>query len=259
MDAVDITQLLQGLFRWMHVLAGIIWVGLLYFFNWVNAPFQATLEGDTKRKVNPELLPRALFWFRWGAAWTWATGVLLLLLVYYHGGNLFDGDSNWSGGAFLMIAVSFLFVFAYDAALKSSAALADLKTLFVVGLVAVAVVGALDQYVGGFGYRGMNIHLGTMFGTMMAFNVWFRIWPAQQQIITAVKEGRPPEAALVTLAGTRSKHNTYMSIPLVWTMIGQHTVVPWASRGWMGLVVMVAIGWWFGTMLFRQSAKIKGF
>ncbi len=259
MDGVTITQCLQALFRWMHVVAGIVWIGLLYFFNWVNGPFQAVLDGDTKRKVNPELLPRALFWFRWGAAWTWATGVLLLMMVFYHGGALFDGDATWGTGALLMIAVTFLFAFVYDAAISNVPALADMKTLFVVGLVAVAVVGALDEAVGGFGYRGMNIHLGAMFGTMMAFNVWFRIWPAQQKIITAVKEGRPPEAALVALAGTRSKHNTYMSIPLVWTMVNQHTVVPWASWGWMGLVVMVAIGWWFGTMFYRQSAKVKGF
>ncbi len=259
MDGVTITQLLQALFRWMHVLAGVVWIGLLYFFNWVNGPFQAVLDGDTKRKVNPELLPRALFWFRWGAAWTWATGVLLLMLVFYHGGALFDGDATWGTGALLMIALTFLFAFVYDAAISNIPALADMKTLFVVGLVTVAVAGALDEKVGGFGYRGMNIHLGAMFGTMMAFNVWFRIWPAQQKIITAVKEGRPPEAALVALAGTRSKHNTYMSIPLVWTMVNQHTVVPWASWGWVGLTIMVGIGWWFGTMFFRQSAKVKGF
>ena len=58
----------------------------------------------------------------------------------------------------------------------------------------------------------------------MAFNVWFRIWPAQQKIIRAVKDGQAPDAALVALAGARSRHNTYMSVPLVWGMINQHTV-----------------------------------
>ncbi len=81
----------------------------------------------------------------------------------------------------------------------------------------------------------------------------------QQEIITAVKEGTPPNGDLVALAGLRSKHNTYMSIPLVWTMMNQHTVVPWASFGFIGLTVMVAIGWWFGSMFFRQSAKVQGF
>ena len=77
-------QALEVLFRWIHVLAGVIWIGHLYFFNFVNVPFQGKIDGPTKKAVNPELLPRALCWFRWGAAWTWVTGVLLLVLVYYH-------------------------------------------------------------------------------------------------------------------------------------------------------------------------------
>ena len=67
------------------------------------------------------------------------------------------------------------------------------------------------------------IHVGAMFGTTMAFNVWFRIWPAQQKIITAIKNGQAPDAALVGLAGLRSRHNTYMSAALIWTMISLHT------------------------------------
>ena len=78
-------EILSALSRWIHVLAGIVWIGMLYFFNFVNGPFQGTQDGETKKKVIPELLPRALYWFRWGAAWTWVTGVLLLLLVFYHG------------------------------------------------------------------------------------------------------------------------------------------------------------------------------
>ena len=69
---------LNALFRWLHILAGIVWIGMLYFFNWVNGPLQGTLDGDTKKKVNPELLPRALFWFRWSALATWLAGAWLL-------------------------------------------------------------------------------------------------------------------------------------------------------------------------------------
>ena len=94
-------QVLEALFRWIHVVAGIMWIGHLYFFNFVNVPFQGTMDGETKKKVNPELLPRALFWFRWGAAWTWVSGILLLALVFYHGwagGNLFDAGCHLRGG-----------------------------------------------------------------------------------------------------------------------------------------------------------------
>ena len=75
---MDWQGLVDALLRWIHVVAGITWIGLLYFFNFVNGPFQGKLDGDSKKKVNPELLPRALFWFRMGAAWTWFSGFFLL-------------------------------------------------------------------------------------------------------------------------------------------------------------------------------------
>ena len=73
----------QLAFRWIHFVAGVLWIGLLYFFNWVNSAFAGTMDADTKRKVVPELMPRALFWFRWGAAFTWLSGVALAMLLYY--------------------------------------------------------------------------------------------------------------------------------------------------------------------------------
>ena len=157
-----------------------------------------------------------------------------------------------------MVAATFLAVFVYDACMNIEA-LKDLKVLFVVGLIDVAIMTLLYIYVGAFSYRAYVIHIGAMFGTIMAFNVWFRIWPAQQKIITAVKEGNKPDPDLVALAGTRSKHNTYMSVPLVWMMMNQHTVVPYASFGFWGVVGAVAIGWWFCSMFYRQSAKVPGF
>ena len=258
-------DVLQAIFRWFHILAGIIWIGHLYFFNFVNGPYQGVIDAETKKKSNPELLPRALFWFRWGAAWTWITGILLLLLVYYpgwRGGLMFeDGSSISSAAAIVMILVNLLAFLAYDVLVNLSFA-KDLKVLAPVSLVLIAVLLLLDIQVGGFSYRAFVIHTGAMFGTIMAFNVWFRIWPAQQKIIAAVKAGTPPDAALVALAGTRSKHNTYMSVPLIWTMINQHTTA-FSSRlgipGWIWLLVFVAAGWWLTSMLYRQAAKVKGF
>jgi uncharacterized membrane protein len=258
-------QVLEAIFRWIHVVAGIMWIGHLYFFNFVNGPFQGSIDGETKKKVNPELLPRALFWFRWGAAWTWGSGILLLALVFYHGwkgGLLFDAGIDVStGAAVVMILVNLLAFLVYDVLVKQEFA-KNLSTLFVVGLVLVAVIAACNTFVGGFGYRATVIHIGAMFGTIMAFNVWFRIWPAQQKIIAAVKAGTPPDANLVALAGTRSKHNTFLSVPLVWMMLNAHTV---SFAGLLGIggraeaafwtVVMTAIGWWFTTMFYRQSTK----
>src|ERR1044071_1539710 len=95
----------EAIFRWLHVVAGIIWIGHLYFFNWVNGPFAKTLDAATKKAVVPELMPRALFWFRWGAAWTWVTGILLAGLIYYHGRQAFDGDFQNTSNAWLWLAI----------------------------------------------------------------------------------------------------------------------------------------------------------
>lgn len=254
-------QVLEAIFRWIHVVAGIMWIGHLYFFNFVNGPFQGAIDGETKKKVNPELLPRALFWFRWGAAWTWVSGILLLALVFWHGwrgGNLFDAAMDVSTPlAIVMILVNLLAFVVYDVLAKQEFA-KNLTTLFVVGLILVAVMVLLDIYVGSFGYRGMVIHTGAMFGTIMAFNVWFRIWPAQKKIIAAVKAGTPADANLAAMAGARSKHNTYLSVPLVWMMIDSHTTrfaLLAGIPGWVWVVIMTAIGWWFCSMFYRQSTK----
>jgi uncharacterized membrane protein len=181
---------IDPLLRWLHVLAGVLWIGHLYFFNFVNAPFAATMDGETKKKVNPELLPRALFWFRYGALWTWITGMLLLGVVFYHGwrgGNMFDATTNVdTTRAVAMILVNLLAFLAYDFLVGQEFA-KDLKVLAGIGVLATLIVALLNQSVGGFSFRAMAIHVGSMFGTIMAFNVWFRIWPSQRKILTAVK------------------------------------------------------------------------
>ena len=107
-------ELIHPIFKWLHIIAGVLWIGLLYFFNWVNGHFAATLDADTKKKVVPELMPRTLYFFRWGAAWTWVTGLVLLLVVFYHGGLTFEEDANWQLPAFVMIGITFLGVYLYD-------------------------------------------------------------------------------------------------------------------------------------------------
>jgi uncharacterized membrane protein len=256
---MDITGVLDAIFRWLHVLAGITWIGHLYFFNWVNGPFQATIDGPTKKAVNPQLLPRALYWFRWGAAWTWITGVLLLLLVFYHGGLAVA--EGWSLGAVVMILVTFIAFAGYDALAKSDLGKNN-QTLAYVGLAATAVIILCFYYIGGFSPRGANIHTGALFGTTMAANVWMRIWPAQQKIITAVRDGNPPDAALVAMAGARSRHNVFMSIPLVFTMINAHTTAL-TMGGALGnpivLVIVIGVGWLGTQQLYAKAGKVPGF
>jgi len=252
----DLTELLQALLRWIHIVAGIVWIGHLYFFNFVNAPMGAALDGPTKQKVVPELMPRALYWFRWGAAWTWVTGVLLLLLVFWHGGAALEAGQSFGFGAVIMILVTFLAAALYDVLAKSPLS----KNLIVLAFVGWILVGVMILlYKGaGFGYRGYVIHTGALFGTIMAYNVWMRIWPAQREIITATKQGTPPDAAKVALAGARSRHNTYLSVPLIWMMINQHTTYPFGSH-WTTLWAAIPIGWAAVYLLYLKAPKVKGF
>jgi uncharacterized membrane protein len=258
-------EALEAIFRWMHVFAGITWIGHLYFFNWVNGPFSAKLDAPTRKAVVPELMPRALYWFRWGAAYTWFTGVLLLMIVYYHGQQALASGADWSAGAIIMIAVTFLAVFIYDALWKSSLA-ANLRAAVIVSFVLLSIIVALFVYFGHFSYRGTLIHTGALFGTIMAFNVWFRIWPSQQKIIRAVKDGAAPDASIVKLAGLRSRHNTYMSVPLLWAMIGQHTTyfaggnlgIP-SDFYWVFWLLIIIIGWHIVFQCYKKSTKVQGF
>ena len=164
-----------------------------------------------------------------------------------------------------MIAVTFLGVFLYDFLYKSGLA-SNVRVITIISFLLVGVVVYAMKECAGFSYRSFNIHLGTMFGTIMAFNVWFRIWPAQQKIITAIKNGEAPDGSLVALAGLRSKHNTYMSVPLIWTMINEHTAVfaggnfgITSSTNWLVLMVIVALGWHIVFQIYKKSAKVQGF
>jgi uncharacterized membrane protein len=257
-------EILSALSRWIHVLAGIVWIGMLYFFNFVNGPFQATQDGDTKKKVNPELQPRALWWFRWGAAWTWLTGVILLMLVFWHGQITVDPMTGWTPLAIAMVASLFVAPFVYDA-LAGSGLGKNPKVFGTVGFVLLAIVVCLMHYAG-FTYRAYNIHLASLLGTIMAYNVWFKIWPAQQKILRAVKEGTAPDGALVSMAGTRSRHNVYMSVALFWGMLNSHTT--YFSGGNLGIsesyayvayLVVILLAWHIVWQLYRRAGKVKGF
>ena len=96
MALTDFFSNLQLLIRWLHVMAGIVWIGHLYFFNFVNIPFQGTIGGDVKKVVNPQLLTRALWWFRWGAMITFLAGLLLFVTTYLYAPGLGFGFTSYS-------------------------------------------------------------------------------------------------------------------------------------------------------------------
>ena len=274
-------EFINPIAKWLHIIAGITWIGLLYFFNFINGHVAATMDGDTKKKVVPELMPRTLYWFRWGAAWTWLTGIILLYVIFWSGslsmgesaGNaMFAAETEVTMWSHIMLLFTFLAVFIYDFLYKkvkfgfTCPIAKNIRLVTITSFILIGCVAYCMKFCAGFDYRAMNIHIGAMFGTMMAFNVWFRIWPAQQKIIKAIKDGEAPDGDLVALAGLRSKHNTYMSVPLLWTMINEHTTVFAGgnygiseSTNWLVLMVMIALGWHIVFQLYKKSAKVEGF
>jgi uncharacterized membrane protein len=104
MQDPQVSAFLQLALRWFHIFFGVIWIGHLYFFNFVNVPFQAVLDKDLKPKVNPALLLRALWWFRWGAMWTFLLGWFLFAIIYLMGGALWNAENEVSArGAWMLI------------------------------------------------------------------------------------------------------------------------------------------------------------
>ncbi len=252
----------QIFFRWIHIIAGVVWIGLLYFFNWVNSGFAPTMDAETKQKVVPELMPRALFWFRWGAAYTWISGIILLFLMYYIGSNLQNaaaGDATPEAASSWGIALAGLFVgfFVYDLLSKKLAG-----QLWPNLLVWGAVVTAYGWYLStslGFPARAMIVHCGAMFGTAMAANVWMRIWPAQQRIIAAIKAGEAPDGADAGMAGLRSKHNTYMSIPLLLFMLSpDQGAILQVSQPWLFVAFVMVVGFLMCHRLYAKAASVGG-
>jgi uncharacterized membrane protein len=255
MEILDYSSLL---FRWIHIIAGILWIGMLYFFNFAYTPFAGTMDGETKKKVIPELLPRALFWFRWGAAFTWITGFLMIMIIFDIQKAAYADPLNIQGPGRGLQYLFLVAPFIYDA-LAKSALTKNWRVWVVICYILILGTICLLTEVGGFGYRGYVLHMGAIFGSIMAYNVWFRIWPNQKKIMTAIKTGNAPDAALVAQTGMRSKHNVYMSVPLIWSMINSHSVALHGEYGWVWYAGVVLVGWHTVLMLYKRAAKVKGF
>jgi uncharacterized membrane protein len=249
----EMNNVMQAVLRWGHVLAGVLWIGHLYFFNFVNGHVAKALDGPTKKSVVPELMPRALYWFRWGAAWTWITGILLGGLIYYHGKVVFEDPNQGNPWLWLAIVLGILVVgfLVYNAIMKA------IKNVVVASAINLALLAGVYYFlaeIGKFSGRSLYIHVGLILGTIMALNVWMVIWPSQRKIIAATAAGTAPDANLVALAGLRSRQNTYMSVPLLFTMISNHYPTMYGGQfrhvciaGVMA--VGFAIVWW----LYRKS------
>jgi len=260
-----LSEWLNLILRWIHVFAGIMWVGTTYYFTWLDARLSEEEKavrntGETaqiwmvhsggfyvveKRKV-PDLVSRTLHWFRWEAGTTWLSGFALLVLVYYIGGGaLVDTDvSDISVGAAIGVGIGVLVVgwLVYDLMMLSPLRKNEKAFAVIAYLMIVGVTYGLCRVFSG---RAAYIHVGALLGTIMAANVWMRILPAQKKMIAALNAGQKPDDALSAQAKLRSKQNTFMAVPVVFIMISNH--FPGVAYGdqynWAVLAVLILLGW----------------
>ncbi|MGE0093493.1 MAG: urate hydroxylase PuuD [Alphaproteobacteria bacterium] len=153
------------LFRWLHVLSGVMWIGLLWYFNFVQIPSMPKIPDEQKPAIGKVIAPAALFWFRWAALSTLVTGLILAYLNGYLGS---------------------------------------------------AVVIGLN---GEFGGRATAIGIGMWLGGIMAFNVWFLIWPNQKKALGIVEASADEKKAAARTAMLFSRTNTMLSIPMLYAMV----------------------------------------
>ena len=264
---------LQLAVRWVHIFASILWVGTTYYFTWLDGRFteleKAGAQGGAAAghqvwmvhsggfyrvdKTKSFDVAQPLHWFRWEAAITWLSGFLLLIVVYYMGGLMVDEGvadlANWKA-VLLGLAVVIFGWTVYDVLMESPVGRSE-KAAAVVGFVLIALLAwGLSRWLSG---RAVYIHVGALFGSIMANNVWMRILPAQRRMVAAVREGRTPDAALGARAKLRSKQNTFLAVPVVFLMLSNHfpTLTYGASRGWVVLCVMVLVGWAMASWIRR--------
>jgi uncharacterized membrane protein len=259
---------LQFLARWLHVVAGIVWIGTSFYFvaldNHLRPPadpgtrsVERGVGGEVweihgggfyrieKFQLAPPRLPDVLHWFKWEAYATWLSGFALMIVLYYFNADTYlvdPGVADLSTTAAIAISIGLLLVawVAYDVlcrALRSELVLA--AALF--GLTALAAWGAGEL----FAPRAAYLQVGAMLGTIMAANVFLVIIPAHRELIRAKDAYREPDPGPALRAKQRSVHNNYLTLPVVFAMLSNHFPTAYGhSHAWLVLVALMAVGAW---------------
>ena len=260
-------EFLSMLVRWLHIIAGIAWIGSSFYFIWLDNSLDPPPPGSDNAKkgvagelwavhgggfynpqkyaVAPAALPEKLHWFKWEAYTTWLSGTALLVLVYWLKAQVMMVDPNvaalapWQAvaiGAASMVG-SWL---VYDLLCRSPLGRYDgLLGAVVFGLITLLAWG-LARTLGG---RAMFMHVGTAIGTIMAANVFFVIIPGQQRMVDAMRAGRAPDPADGRRAKQRSVHNNYFTLPVLFIMISNHYASTYSHpQNWAVLMLLAAAG-----------------
>ncbi len=248
--------------RWLHVTAAIAWIGASFYFialdQSLRPPATASLGvgGEAweihgggfyrveKYRLAPRALPDRLQWFKWEAYVTWLTGFALLVLLYYVDPTQYlmnVADPRFQGwelvvASLAIIAFSWL---AYDTLCRT---LAGNGRALAVGIaLLIVVVAAISGLL--FSPRGAFIQVGAAVGTWMAANVFFVIIPGQKELVRATAAGREPDSGPGIRGKQRSVHNNYLTLPVLFAMIGQHFPFTYGrDSSWLALLGLMALG-----------------
>ena len=264
-DSSYVREWADLLVRWLHVVAGIAWIGASFYFilldNHLEAPVRAEdaeagVMGESwevhgggfyhvqKYRVAPRVLPERLAWFKWEAYTTWLSGFALLCIVYFSNARAYLIDRSVADLTVPeAIAISTGLLIAawvvYDVLCRMLGRWPRLLALALFGFI------ALSAYVSGrlFAPRAMFIEVGSMIGTMMVGNVFFVIIPGHWELIRAKRAGREPDPAPGVKGKLRSVHNNYLTLPVVLAMLSNHFPFVYGhDHAWLVLCAFVALG-----------------
>jgi len=252
-------------FRWLHVIAGIAWIGSSFYFIALDNHLERPADPrDAKRgvggevweihgggfyriekfRIAPERLPDKLYWFKWEAYTTWLSGFSLLIVVYFSHASTFMIDPTvaalkpWQA---ILIAIAGLVIawLVYDALCRMFGSNDLLLALLVFAFICASAYGATHLLAG----RAAYIEVGAMIGTMMVGNVFFVIIPAHWKLVRAKEAGIPPDPRWNARGKQRSVHNNYLTLPVVFAMVSNHFPFTYGhSNSWLILVALMAIG-----------------
>ena len=266
MDA-HLIDFLSLLLRWLHIIAGIAWIGSSFYFIWLDNSLDAPEpDSDTAKKgvagelwavhgggfynpqkyaVAPASLPEKLHWFKWEAYTTWLSGTALLAIVYWlHAQSMMIDPSiaalsPWQAvaiGAGSMIGAWLV----YDTLCRSPLGKYNGLLGVIVFALLTALAWGLSQTLGG---RAAFIQVGTSIGTIMVANVFFVIIPGQRRMVEAMRAGRAPNPLDGKRGKQRSVHNNYFTLPVLFTMISNHYASTYSHKyNWAILALIAAAG-----------------
>lgn len=245
-----VTEWFNLVVRWAHVVLGIAWIGASFYFIFLENSLNRSenlrdeLAGNLwaihgggfyyveKYKTAPAVLPKTLHWFKYEAYFTWLTGFILLVLVYYMNAKAFMIDPavrDISTSTAVLIGLGTLIIgwVIYDLMCRSS--LLEKKVLFAfTGFIILTLISIfLTKFLSG---RAAFMHVGSLLGTIMAGNVFFVIIPSQKALLKAARQNKPVDPALGKYAGLRSLHNNYITLPMIFVMISNHFPTTFGSH-----------------------------